>query len=76
VIHASRITAKPYDGEFRAAIPAAKLTAFGATSREARRNLADLVSATMEICAFVGLARLGPGPARQYKALQTILGTR
>jgi hypothetical protein len=76
VIHASRITAKPYDGEFRATIPAAKLTAFGATRREARRNLTDLASATMEMCTAVGPDRLGPGPTRQHEALQTILGAR
>jgi hypothetical protein len=76
VIYASRITAKQYDGEFRASIPAAKLTAFGATRPEARRNLNDLASATMETCAAAGPNRLGPGPARQFKALQTILGVR
>jgi hypothetical protein len=67
---------RPYDGEFRASIAAAKLTAFGATCHESRRNLADLASATMEMCATVGPDRLGPGPARQFKALQTVLGAR
>jgi len=70
------VRARPYCGEFRASIPAAKLTAFGATRREARRNLADLTSATMEMCTAVGPDRLGPGPARHYEDLQTILGAR
>ncbi len=70
------VRVRPYDGEFRATSPTAKLTAFGATRPESRRNLADMASATFEMCATVGPAMLGPGPARQYKALQAILGAR
>jgi hypothetical protein len=66
----------PYEGVYRATIPSARLTACGATRREARRNVEDLASATIEICAVVGPDRFGTGPAGPFKAQQTILGAR
>jgi hypothetical protein len=70
----SQVQIEPYENEYRARLPAARLIAFGATRREAGRNLKDLASATDGDVYVRRSGPTGPGPARQFKALQSLPG--
>lgn len=73
VIRPFHVTIEPYEDEYRASFFDANLTAFGETRNEAIWNLKDIIAATFEILVDVGEAKLGPGPARQFRVLREFI---
>jgi len=73
VIRPFHVTVEPYENEYRASFFDANLSAFGETRNEAIWNLKDIISATFEMFVDVSEAKLGPGPARQFRVLQEFI---
>lgn len=68
------INVEPDDDEgYRASLVDANLTAYGETRPEAIWSLKDLIVGTFEALESVGEQKLGPGPARQYAVLCSLL---
>jgi len=73
VIRPFHVTVEPYEDEYQASFVDANLSAFGETRAEAIWALKDIIAATFEVLSDVGVKKLGPGPARQFRVLREFI---
>lgn len=76
VIRPFHITVSPYEDEYQASLLDANLYAYGDTKSEAIWNLKDIIVATFDSFSAHGKEKLGPGPARQFEILNSLIRKR